>query len=128
MAKRSGLSTLSLEDLQRELRSRQRRRPALERRREKIAAKLAAIDTELAALGGTGGATTSRGKRHEGGLIAFLKKALSGKTMGVTEAAEAVQRLGYTTRSPNFRVIVNGVLLREKGGFKRVARGRYTAA
>jgi hypothetical protein len=43
----------------------------------------------------------------------------------VTEAAEAVQRAGYRTNSPNFRTRVNIALIR--GGFKRVGRGQYVA-
>ena len=126
MAKHSGLSKLSLDDLQREVRARQRRRPALERRRARIAAALAALDAQIAALGG--GGQRRRGGGNKGKLHDYLLKALAGKTMGVSEAAEAVKQLGYSTSSPNFRVIVNGVLMRKKGGFKRVARGRYTTA
>jgi hypothetical protein len=45
--------------------------------------------------------------------------------MSVKELAEAVQRKGYRSTSPNFRLIVNAALL--KGGtFKRVGRGQYT--
>ena len=46
--------------------------------------------------------------------------------MGVAEMAEAVQKAGYATKSPNFRTIVNAAVLREKKLFRRVGRGQYT--
>lgn len=61
-------------------------------------------------------------------LIAALQELLSGKTLTVTQAAADVQKAGYTTHSPNFRTIVNQVLLAHKRKFTKVARGQYTAA
>lgn len=58
-------------------------------------------------------------------LADALAKALNGKTMSVTELAEEVQRKGYRSTSPNFRLIVNAALLKGDG-FKRVGRGQYT--
>jgi hypothetical protein len=57
-------------------------------------------------------------------LLEALKRAMGGKTMSVTEAADAVLKAGYTTTSPSFRQIVNSTLIRS-GAFTRVARGRY---
>ena len=54
-----------------------------------------------------------------------MASVLSGKTMGVTELSEAVQKAGYRTTSPNFRTIVNQTLIKDKR-FKRVERGLYT--
>jgi hypothetical protein len=51
---------------------------------------------------------------------------LKGKTMGVAEAADAVQKAGYKTSSPNFRTIVNQALLRSEL-IKKLGRGAYTA-
>jgi hypothetical protein len=48
--------------------------------------------------------------------------------MGVTEAATAVQKAGYTTNAANFRTIVNACLIKHKKLFKKVSRGQYTAA
>lgn len=129
MARRSGLSGLSVQELQRELRSRQRRVGPLMKRRAKVAAKLAAIDAEIAALGGSAGGTVGVRKRpkNEMNLVEALAKVLSGKTMGVTEVAEAVQKAGYQTTSPSFRTIVNQTLINNKNVFKRVDRGQYTA-
>lgn len=67
-----------------------------------------------------------RRPRNEMNLVEALRKTLSGKTMSVTEVAEAVQREGYKTTSDNFRTIVNQTLI-NSGQFKRVARGQYTA-
>ncbi|MDY7108645.1 MAG: hypothetical protein SYC29_08400 [Planctomycetota bacterium] len=65
--------------------------------------------------------------RNTGSLVEALKKLLTGKTMTVTEMADAVQKAGYKTSSPNFRTIVNQTLINNKKDFKRVARGQYTA-
>ena len=59
-------------------------------------------------------------------LVEALSATLQGKTMSVTDAAEAVQRAGYQTTSPNFRTMVNAALLNKKK-FKRVQRGQYTS-
>jgi hypothetical protein len=58
--------------------------------------------------------------------VGALTKVLSGKTMSVVDAAEAVKKAGYRTNSQNFRTQVNIALIKS-GGFKRVGRGEYTA-
>lgn len=72
-----------------------------------------------------------RGGRRKGAggqsLVEALHTLLQGQTMGVSEAAEAVQKAGYKTDSPNFRTIVNQALSKSPA-FKKVARGQYTAA
>lgn len=133
MARRSRLSSLSLNDLQHELRLRQRRIGPLMKKRAKAAAKLAKIDAEIESLGGSvGGRGVAMGggrtrPRNEMNLVDALKKLLNGKTMGVTEIADAVQKAGYKTTSPSFRTIVNQTLINTKNAFKRVSRGQYTA-
>lgn len=132
MAKRSsGINTLSVSDLQRELKRRQRALPALQRKRAKLMSKVSAIDAQITALGGSapvsGRSGGRRGPRKDGSLVAMLSKVLSGKTMGVIEAGEAAKAAGYESDSPNFRTMVNAALLK-KQFFKRVARGQYTAA
>lgn len=47
--------------------------------------------------------------------------------MGPGEAAEALKASGFRTYSANFRTIVNIVLVKHPGLFKRVGRGQYTA-
>jgi hypothetical protein len=72
------------------------------------------------------GRTGGRGP-NAASLVESLQAVLVGKTLGVSEAADAVQRAGYKTTSPNFRTIVNQALLANKAKFKKVARGQYTA-
>lgn len=130
MAKRTSgsVASLSIADLNREINRRRRSLPALQRRRDKAMAKVNRLDAMIAALGGsTGGTRTGRGANNAT-LADYLKRALTNNTMGVTEVAEAVQKLGYKTNSPNFRTIVNAALMAKKNGFKRVARGKYTVA
>lgn len=128
--RRAGLSSLSVADLQRELRRRQGTVGRLLKKRERMAAKLAALDAEIGALG-----IAVRGARGVGGrirpknelkLVDALAKVLTNKTMSVTEVAEAVQEAGYRTSSSSFRTIVNQTLI-NSGKFKRVGRGQYTA-
>lgn len=66
--------------------------------------------------------------RNDTNLVEALAKVLKGKTMGVTEVAAAVTHAGYKTTAANFRTIVNQALLRHTKVFKKVARGKYTAA
>lgn len=76
-------------------------------------------------------ATKPRGqrKRHQNdmNLVEALRTVLQGKTMRVTEAAQAVQDAGYKTTSPNFRTIVNQTLLKNPDIFSKQGRGLYTA-
>ena len=74
-------------------------------------------------------AKTAKGRRprNTANLVESLQKLLANKTMAVTEMADAVQKAGYKTSSPNFRTIVNQTLINNKKAFKRVARGQYTA-
>lgn len=145
MAKRTpaALTTLSITDLNRELSRRRRALPALQRRLAATLAKADRLRAQIAALGGEGGAGKSGGRtggvrnasghvaaggvRNDGRLVDYLRRALSGRTMGVNEAAEAVKAAGYQSDSPNFRLIVNACLLNKKHGFKRISRGQYTA-
>lgn len=133
MARRgSGLSSLSVSDLQRELSRRQRRVGGLIRKRDRWAAKVAKLDAEIAALGGGMGAGVRRrggGRaRNSKNLVQALADLLKGKTMRVNEMTGAVQEAGYVTNSPNFRTIVNQTLTKHTKLFKRVGRGQYTAA
>jgi hypothetical protein len=59
-------------------------------------------------------------------LAETMAKVLKGKTMRVTDIAEAVQKAGYRTNSNHFRTQVNIALIKS-GGFKRTGRGQYTA-
>jgi len=130
MARRA-LNRVSTDDLKNELRRRIGRLETLQRKRERIAEQLAEVDSEIDALGGEiDGRTSRRGgrkrPRNEMNLEDALASVLRNKTMGVTEAAEAVQEAGYRTSSRSFRTIVNQTLI-NSDKFKRVARGQYTA-
>ena len=154
MAKRGrrslhGFARLSTADLREELR---RRESGLAKERDALLAQLAEIESQMGGgrrgpgrprgSGGRGpgrprgsgrGPGRPRGRRgggararNDSALVPSLKALLSGTTMGVTEATEAVQKAGYKTTSPNFRTIVNQALI-ASGAFKRVSRGKYTA-
>jgi len=122
------LGGMSTEALQAELRRRQQSTRALERKRERLIEQLRDVEAELASHGSpiTSSGGVRKRPKNEKNLEEALKDLLTNKVMGVTEAAEAVQRAGYMTSSVNFRTIVNQTLIRSKK-FKKVARGQYTA-
>lgn len=127
MAK-SNLSKHSVSDLHRELRRRSRAAVGLQRKRNTLMRKIEALDAQLREIGASTGGGMGGGRkrpRNESNLTETLVKSLTGKTMGVNEVAEYVQKQGYQTTSPNFRTIVNQALIRDKR-FKRVGRGQYT--
>jgi hypothetical protein len=70
---------------------------------------------------------TRKRHRNDANLVESLQQVLRGKTMGVTEAADAVQQAGYKTTSPNFRTIVNQTLIKNPDVFSKQGRGLYTA-
>jgi hypothetical protein len=131
------LAKVTVMELQAELQRRRGQLASLLRSRQKIASDLAQVEAEVEALGGTlngdvggrgrGARRGARGRpRNELTLVAALKKLLSGRTMGVTQITDAVQKAGYRTTSRTFRTIVNQTLI-NSGQFRRVARGQYTA-
>lgn len=132
MARPSALSNLSNTDLLREVARRERKVRTLARKRDKLMVKVKALDAQIEQFGGRSsgagrvGGAGSR-PRNTMNLVEALTKVLTGKTLGVTEAADAVKKAGYATTSPNFRTIVNQALLANTSSFKRVDRGQYTA-
>lgn len=134
MSKRtsSGLTGVATAEILKELTRRRRGLGTLQRKRARLAARLHAVEAQIAALGGDGRAgAAGRGRRggrprNSMSLVEALSGALKGKTMSVQEAMDAVQRAGYKTTSPSFRVIVNQALI-ASGKFRRVSRGKYTA-
>jgi hypothetical protein len=130
MARRTGLASLTFGQLQAELRRRARRAGALERRRDSLVRKLQALDAQIHQIGGASGRARLSGRRRASNkqtLAGALHELLRGKTMSVTDAAQAVQDAGYKTNSRTFRVQVNIALVKRKDLFRRVARGRYTS-
>jgi hypothetical protein len=138
----SGLTAISMTEIQAELRRRARMADTLRRKRARLMAKLVALDDRIRDLGGViqrgpgrppgsgrvGAIPGRKRPRNESNLADALAKVLKGKTMGVTEAAEAVQKAGYRTSAANFRTIVNQCLIKNNKTFKKVERGQYTAA
>ncbi len=128
--KKSGgkLGGISYEELQAEMNRRAKFVGRLERRREKLHAELAEVESELAAFGALSASGGIRRRpRNEMNLVDTLAKVLKGKTMSVTDAAQAARDAGYMTTAANFRTIVNQALIRETKTFKKVSRGQYTA-
>ncbi|MEQ8768871.1 MAG: hypothetical protein RIB60_00025 [Phycisphaerales bacterium] len=129
---RAGLSSVSTDALTTELKRRQRDLDKLVQKRDRLAADLAELDREIATVGGAGGfGITARGSirrrpRNTTNLADALVAELKGKTMGVSEVADAVLASGYRTSAANFRTIVNQTLLRDKR-IKKISRGQYTA-
>ncbi len=126
------LSGVTMAALQREMARRARKAGQIARQRERLVAKIARLDAKIRELGGLVPGRVTRGRRSGGGgegtLSGSLHALLNGKTMGVTEAADAVVASGYKTNAANFRTIVNACLIRHKNLFKKVGRGQYTAA
>lgn len=124
------MSKLSWDELLAEVRRRERARTVALRQRGRLLHKLGTIDAHIRRLGGAAGAgRLAQGRirpRNTRTLTEALEHVLTGKTMSVTEAAEAVRRTGYATNSNNFRTQVNIALIKS-GGFKRTGRGQYTA-
>jgi hypothetical protein len=143
--KKSGLTGLSTASLQRELERRQSQFSQLKKLRDQLIEQVLEIDEELKALSGAvsaGGAKAAakaaskpgrkagapRGPRPKNavGLPESLAAVLKGKTMTVSEAAEAVKKAGYKTNAVNFRVMVNQAFIKHKKLFKKVKHGHYT--
>jgi hypothetical protein len=126
--KTGGVGGLSVADLRRELRRRERDVGVLMRQRERALERVKMLDAQIADLGGSvnGGLHVRKRPKNDMNLVDSLRKVLDGKTMSVTDVSEAVQKAGYQTTSPSFRTIVNQTLI-NSGKFKRVERGKYTA-
>ncbi len=135
----ASLQRVSTDVLMREVARRERQAGKLAEERERLLARIEEIDAELSALGDAPiAARTMRVSKKRGGkrgprpknsmtLEEAIVKTLNGKTMGVTEIAQAVLKSGYKTNAENFRTMVNQTLLRSDR-IKKVARGKYTTA
>lgn len=140
-AKQKGLGGISTSELRAELRRRERQMDKLVAKRDKLLADAAELDREISDIAQVIGVAApgrrsgpgrpagggGRRPRNKTTLEEALAQVLNGKTMGVSEVADAVQAAGYQTSAENFRTIVNQTLLRSDR-FKKVARGQYTAA
>jgi hypothetical protein len=138
MAKRvrgGRLAGVSNQELELELRRRQRGVGKLQRKHAAWSRKLEALEVQIMAMGGWASGR-GRGRPRRGGgtrphnsmtLVEALAKSLKGRTLSVTDLSRVVQDEGYKTNAENFRTMVNQALTRETGTFKRVSRGKYTA-
>ncbi len=128
----SSLDNLSFDELQREMRRRERDMRRLVSKRDRLLAQVREVEDEINSLGGAGafgvtaGGQPRRRPRNDSSLSEALLDLLKNTTMSVTEAAEEVQRAGYQTTSASFRTIVNQTLIKDPR-FKKVSRGQYTA-
>lgn len=115
--------------LRAELARRKRGAASLLRKRTKLLAKLADLDAKIRAAGAAVSSAGGRVRpRNEVGLVDAMRAVVKGKTMGVSEIADAVLASGYQSNAANFRVIVNQTLIKNKSTFKKVGRGRYSAS
>jgi len=136
MAKRK-LDNVPTDDLQAELARRDRRLGTLQRKRQRVLDQLNEVEQEIMELGGTPGARTKSASqrkktdarpKNKMSLPDALAKVMStSNPMGVSEAAEAVQKAGYKTNSKNFTTIVNQTLIKDDR-FEQVSRGKYKLA
>ncbi len=124
----SNLSDMSVKSLHEELRRRERTIGSIRRKRERLVSKIQSIDAMLLEMGATPGGGMRKRPKNKANLALSLAKVLKGKTMGVTEVANAVKKSGYLTTAANFRTIVNQCLIKHRNLFKKVGRGKYTAA
>jgi hypothetical protein len=130
-ASAGGLRGISVRDLHAELRRRERESSKILRRRAKLVEQLREIDQEIREAGLSAGGEAAGGRvrpKNAVSLVEALAKVLKGKTLSVTDAAEAVQASGYQTTAANFRTIVNQALIKNSKIFKKVERGMYTSA
>jgi hypothetical protein len=127
--KDSSLASIPDAALRAELARRQRGVASLHRKRTRLLKALAETEAKIreagVALAGAGGRVRPR---NESSLADAIRNVIKGKTMGVSEIAEAVLATGYQSGAANFRVIVNQTLLKNKSTFKKVGRGKYTAS
>ncbi|NLW87383.1 MAG: hypothetical protein GXY38_10965 [Planctomycetes bacterium] len=128
------LSAASIEDLQSELRKRQKQLPKLQQKRRQLLAQLAEIDRCIFALGGgasgpavRASAPAGNGKRLSNGktlsqqLVELLGASKSG--MRISELVKAVRHAGYKSAAKDFYSVV-AMALRDKK-FQKVDRGVY---
>ena len=90
--KSGALTTVSTAELQAEIRRRSKQSSSLQRRYEKLTAKLDELRKQIAAQGGNipGGGRASNSMS----LVEALAKVLDGRTLSVSESADAVLASG----------------------------------
>jgi hypothetical protein len=119
-------ASLSVGELERLLRKRQREIASLTRKRAKVEKKLQALDERIRAASGTGSIKLGGRAKNEVTLIDAIESAFKGGTKPLTvgEIMERVLAAGYQSTSANFRGIVNQTLIKGKQ-FQSAGRGLY---
>jgi len=130
----NSLAELSTDAIHKELAKRGTKVGRLIKKRERMVGRLADLDAKIRLMGGglklPSAPVPGRGPgrpRNSEGLVHALVKLLTGKTMSVKDAADAVKKAGYHTNAVNFRVIVNQAFIKHKDLFKKISHGKYTA-
>jgi len=137
------LRSLSIADLRRELARREANSGKLLKQHNKLAARLAAIDAELAELGvdglarrrgrppgrvaGKRGPGRPKGSRNKGGLTllaAIIKGVRAGATVSPADAAIAAKRAGYKSSSPHLAMMCANAM-GKSSEFRHAGRGAY---
>ena len=138
MARPPKLTNASLEALTAEINRRRRALPKLQARASALRDQLAAVEAEIAALGGLGGAGRGgrrgrvggggrRGRGRSGGNLASdVAKVLGDKPMGPKQIADAI--VGAKLRAPakTLSIQVSQVLSKNKSMFARQGRAQWT--
>lgn len=123
------IDSMSVAQLEALMVAKKKKIKALERSREQLAAKLAKLDSEIAALSGgksVAGLTPTGRPRNTKSLPDLMIEVLSGgKPMKVGEILEAVLKKGYQSSSQNFRSLINQTLIKDDR-FAAVSRGTYS--
>jgi len=116
----------SIAQLEKLLGDRRSKLAALDRLRSRLVKRLEKMDAKIASLGG---AARSRGGRVRNkvslneSILAVLKR--KGGPMTVGDIVGAVLAGGYSTKSANFRGIVNQSLIKDKRFANAGTRGTY---
>ena len=113
---------LSIAELEAELNRRRKAVARLSRKRATIQRKLDAIDAEISRLGGSSRRVGRA--RNERSLSNMIHDVLQKGPTRVADIAAAVEKAGYRSSSPNFRSIVNQVLIKDRR-FVAADRGVY---
>ena len=133
------LKSVSTAELRRELARREKGARSLAARRDKLAKKLARLESELAALGLSPGRRAGRppkakagrrgGRRRARNAVslpdAIAKVVKVGATVSPADVASRVRKSGYKSTSSHFGMMVSNALSKDSR-FKRLSRGQYS--
>ena len=117
---------LTIQQLEALLAQRRRKVTMLLRRQMKIEQRLKSVKEQIRALGGVVAGGESVRARNAVSLVTAIEQVLfkARKPMRVGEITEKVLASGYRSTSPQFRAIVNQMLIKEKR-FVSAGRGIY---